>query len=270
MRDALRAARAVPAFRDALRVHLIEASAPLRQVQRQLLPPHKGEGNLPPTFAWHGRIGEVPEGPAIVIANEFLDALPIRQLVFTQGTWRERLVDLAPDGALRFAVGGQVEAPGLAEARPAEEGTIVELRPGEDDLIAALAARRAPFAALFIDYGPAEEATGDTLQAVRRHAYVDPLAEPGCVDLTAHVQFASFARKASAAGLAADRPLTQAEFLGSLGIAERAARLMAANPDLAGSIEAGVQRLMSPTGMGRLFKALLIRSPSLPPPFPFV
>jgi SAM-dependent MidA family methyltransferase len=260
----------VPAFRDALRVHLIEASAPLRQVQRQLLPPHKGEGNLPPTFAWHGRIGEVPEGPAIVIANEFLDALPIRQLVFTQGTWRERLVDLAPDGALRFAVGGQVEAPRLAEARPAEEGTIVELRPGEHDLIAALAARRAPFAALFIDYGPAEEATGDTLQAVRRHAYVDPLAEPGCADLTAHVQFASFARKAGAAGLAADRPLTQAEFLGSLGIAERAARLMAANPDLAGSIEAGVQRLMSPTGMGQLFKALLIRSPSLPPPFPFV
>jgi SAM-dependent MidA family methyltransferase len=88
--------------------------------------------------------------------------------------------------------------------------------------------------------------------------------------VTAHVQFGPLARKTRAAGLAADWPLTQAEFLGSLGIAERAARLMAANPDLAGSIEAGVQRLMSPTGMGRLFKALLIRSPSLPPPFPFV
>jgi SAM-dependent MidA family methyltransferase len=220
-------------------------------------------------FAWHDAIDDAPEGPAIVIANEFLDALPIRQLVFAGGAWRERVVDLAPDGSLRFAVGGPAAGSVQCDAQPAA-GAIAELRPAEDDLLALLAARREPFAALFIDYGPAEAATGDTLQAVRRHAYVDPLAAPGTADVTAHVQFAPFARKARAAGLAADGPITLAVFLGSLGIAERAARLMAANPDLAGSIEAGVQRLLSPTGMGQLFKVMLVRPRSLPPPFPFV
>ena len=151
-----------------------------------------------------------------------------------------------------------------------EPGAILELRAGEDELLAQLARRQAPHVALFIDYGPAESAYGDTLQAVHRHAWVDPLSLPGIADLTAHVQFASLARKARATGLAADGPITQAEFLGSLGIAERAARLMAANPDRAGEIETGAQRLMSPTGMGELFKAMAVRSGTLPPPPPFV
>jgi SAM-dependent MidA family methyltransferase len=220
-------------------------------------------------LAWHDALADVPEGPAIVIANEFLDALPIRQLLFEQGGWWERVVGLAPDGALCFATRGAADSP-ARDGAPLPAGTIVELRPGEDALLGQLAARKEPLAALFIDYGPAEEATGDTLQAVRRHAHVDPLAEPGRADLTAHVQFAALARKARAAGLAADGPIAQAQFLGSLGIAERASRLMAANPHIAGDIEAGVQRLMSPTGMGQLFKALLVRSPSLPPLFPFV
>ena len=137
-------------------------------------------------------------------------------------------------------------------------------------MLAQLARRQAPFTALFIDYGPAGSAYGDTLQAVHRHAWVDPLSLPGIADLTAHVQFASLARKARAVGLVADGPITQAEFLGRLGIAERAARLMAANPERAGEIETGVQRLMSPTGMGELFKAMAVRSRTLPSPPPFV
>ncbi len=298
MRDALRAARAVPAFLDAVRVHLIEISEPLRELQRITLDGYptsspRRRGSMQPSaanrpgdvdsrlrgndakptgplsIAWHEALDEVPEGPAIVIGNEFLDALPIRQLVRAEDGWRERVVDVAPDGGLRFAVGDRAEAPELA-GMPPPAGTIVELRPGENELLASLGALKDPVAALFIDYGPAEQATGDTLQAVRRHAYVDPLAEPGEADLTAHVQFARLARKARAAGLDADGPITQAQFLGALGIAERAARLMAANPDLAGSIEAAVQRLMSPTGMGQLFKAMLVRSRSLPPQFPFV
>jgi SAM-dependent MidA family methyltransferase len=305
MRDALRAARTVPPFFAALRIHLIETSPPLREAQQQALSsppvfwrgapsPLVGEGwggGEPPTsaalvsptpnpspqgggesaleVAWHESLAGVPDGPAIVIANEFLDALPVRQLIFEQGTWRERVVALAPDGALCFASGGPAEGRAQGGAPP-PEGAIVELRPGEATLLAQLAARRQPLAALFIDYGPAEDAMGDTLQAVRRHTHVDPLAEPGGADITAHVQFAGLARKARAAGLAADGPITQAQFLGSLGIAERASRLMAANPHLAADIEAGVQRLMSPTGMGQLFKAILVRSPSLPPLFPFV
>jgi SAM-dependent MidA family methyltransferase len=292
MRDALRAARALPGFRDAATVHLVEMSGPLREVQRQVLPPrpswgrdgeggmaeqfplrfpppltppHRGEGNTP-TIAWHERLEEVPPGPAIVIANEFLDALPIRQLLFAEGAWHERVVDVAPDGGLRFGAGAAVDYQG--DAQPFE-GAIVELRAGEAELLATLTSRNARLAALFIDYGPAEPALGDTLQAVRRHAYADPLAGPGSADLTAHVQFADLADKARSAGLAADGPLTQAEFLGRMGVAERAGRLMSANPQRAGEIEAAVQRLVSPTSMGSLFKVLAVRSPELPPLAPF-
>ena len=308
MRDVLRAARAVPPFLAAATVHLIEISAPLRETQRQTLasfaqaPGHTrpgdaapnpvvslsnhgkegaavlrqaqdeggGRGRRFPSIEWHEAIEGVPEGAAIVIANEFLDALPIRQLVFADGSWRERVVDVDAHGGLRFAVGPEVSAGIEGLEAPLPPGAILELRSGEDELLARLAARGAPLVALFIDYGPAEPATGDTLQAVRRHAWVDPLSRPGRADLTAHVQFAHLARKARAAGLAADGPMTQAEFLGRLGVAERALRLMAANPKDAGNIEAGVQRLISPTGMGELFKVLAVRSASLPPSIPFV
>ncbi len=262
MRDALRAGRAVPDFLDAIDVHLIEVSGPLRETQRQTL---RGDD-----VTWHGSLSEVPEGPAIVIANEFLDALPIRQLVFLDGAWRERVVEVDGQGALRLAAGPMVECAGEAPAEPSAQGAILELRAGEDEIIDQLARRKAPHVALFIDYGPAEPAHGDTLQAVRRHAYVDPLSAPGSADLTAHVQFAHLARKARAVGLAAHGPMTQAEFLGRLGIVERAARLMAANPKQASAIEAGVQRLASPTGMGGLFKVLALCSSGLPRPPPFV
>ena len=208
----------------------------------------------------------MPDGPAIVIANEFLDALPIRQLVFGEDGWRERVVELDAAGALRFAIGDKAAHARAAPAAPA--GAILELRAGEDEVLAELGRRTGPCVALFIDYGPAEPAYGDTLQAVRRHAYVDPLATPGAADLTAHVQFAALADKARRAGLAADGPITQAEFLGALGIAERTSRLMAANPERAGAIETATQRLVSPTGMGSLFKVLAVRSPASSAPAP--
>jgi NADH dehydrogenase [ubiquinone] 1 alpha subcomplex assembly factor 7 len=267
MRDALRAAKALPGFLAAVSVHLMEISPTLRRMQRETLAP-VGTGG--PETAWHAAIEEVPVGPAIVIANEFLDALPVRQLIRDSGAWRERVVGLGPDGRLQLAAGPTVPFTGgageLPGDRPAPQGAVVELRPGEERLLAALAARASPLAALFIDYGPAEAAFGDTLQAVRGHAYADPLLEPGAADLTAHVQLAALVEKARAAGLAADGPVTQAEFLGRLGIVERTARLMAANPARAGEIEAGTQRLMSPGGMGQLFKAVTARSPGLPPP----
>jgi SAM-dependent MidA family methyltransferase len=265
MRDALRAARVVPPFLEAVTVHLIEISAPLREMQQETL-----MGLALPAIAWHQALDEAAPGPAIIIANEFLDALPIRQLVFADGDWRERVVDVDAQGSLRFATGRAAQIEADPSAAPPRAGDILELRPSEEALLAELARREAPLQALFVDYGPAEPAYGDTLQAMRRHAWVDPLAEPGLADLTAHVQFAHLARKARAAGLAADGPMPQAEFLGRLGIAERAARLMAANPGEAGAIEAGVQRLLSPSGMGSLFKVMAVRSASLPPAPPFV
>jgi NADH dehydrogenase [ubiquinone] 1 alpha subcomplex assembly factor 7 len=261
MRDALRAVQVVPAFLEAASVHLVEISAPLRQRQRQLLLGKEGVGR-PPSISWHAALQEVPAGPAIVVGNELLDALPIRQLVSRDGAWHERVVEAAPDGSLRFATGAEVDC---ASAAP-QPDAIVELRPGEDDLLAALAARTEPLVALFLDYGPAGLSSGDTLQAVRHHAYVDPLSEPGTADLTAHVQFAAFAGKARTAGLAVQGPIAQAEFLGRLGIAERTTRLMADNPGRAAEMETATQRLMSPTGMGQLFKAIAVYAPGLPPP----
>jgi NADH dehydrogenase [ubiquinone] 1 alpha subcomplex assembly factor 7 len=272
MRDALRAARALPGFLAAVSVHLVEVSPVLRQCQGEALA--RGGVGGGPEVVWHGTVEEVPGGPAIVVANEFLDALPIRQLVYHHDAWCERVVALGPDGRLRFAAGSPAPLASEATLLPAagiaaSQGAIVELRPGEDRLLATLAARSAPLVALFIDYGPADAAYGDTLQAVRKHAYADPLAEPGTADLTAHVQFSALAGKARAAGLAVDGPIAQAELLRRLGIVERTARLIAANPSRAGEIEAGTLRLISPTGMGQLFKAVAVRSPGLhaPPAF---
>jgi SAM-dependent MidA family methyltransferase len=263
MRDALRAGRVLPGFLQALSVHLVEISEPLRAMQRAELSAVGGEIDV----HWHGGLEEVPEGPALVIANEFLDALPVRQLVYGGGVWRERVVGIDAAGDLGFTAAAPVA---YQAHREPKDRDIAELRAGEEDVLAALARRSAPLVALVIDYGPAEPATGDTLQAVQRHRHVDPLATPGAADLTAHVHFAGLAAKAHAAGLAADGPITQAEFLGRLGIAERASRLMAANPAMAGEIEQGVQRLLSPTGMGQLFKAMAVRSRTLSPAVPFV
>jgi SAM-dependent MidA family methyltransferase len=263
MRDALRAGKAMPGFLSAVSVHLVEISEPMRRLQRAaLVRSDTGVGPVP-AATWHESLGEVPEGPAIVIANEFLDALPIRQLVHDGRSWRERVVALGPGGRLAFAAGGTVEP---RSDLPSQQGAIVELRAGEDELLAVLAARTAPHVALLIDYGPAAPSFGDTLQAVRGHAYIDPLAEPGSADLTSHVRFSDLAQKARAAGLAVEGPITQAEFLGRLGIVERTALLMALNPSRAAHLEAATQRLMSPGGMGQLFKVLAVRSPTLPAP----
>jgi NADH dehydrogenase [ubiquinone] 1 alpha subcomplex assembly factor 7 len=269
--DALRAARTVPAFLAAASVHLIEVSAPLRAVQQRVLTAadaRPGEttayAGTHPALTWHATIADLPPGPAIVVANEYLDALPIRQLIFSGHGWRERVVVADTEGGLRFALGASADAEHRLTPTP-PPGTVCELRPGEEALFAALARRAAPLVALCLDYGPAEEAFGDTLQGVAAHTYSDPLAAPGAADLTAHVQFAAVRRKARAAGFAVDGPIPQAEFLGRLGITERAARLMAANPQRAAEIEAGVARLMSPTGMGGLIKVLAVRSAHLPP-----
>lgn len=264
MRDVLRTLRrALPHLHAALDVHLVELSAPFRATQAETLAGFTAAA----APAWHDDLSHVPPGPAILIANEFLDALPVRQLVRVGARWHERVVTCDSTGALAFAVGDPVAAEML---EPAEEGAVAELREAEVPLLATLAARNAPIAALFIDYGPEDACFGDTLQAMRRHAYEDPLAAPGTCDLTAHVQFARFAAQARAAGLSVDGPMVQAEFLGAMGIAIRASRLMSANPAEAAAIELAAQRLIAPTGMGSLFKMLALRSSGLPPAPPFL
>ncbi len=256
MRDTLRAARADPAFRAALDVGLIESNATLEAMQRASL---AGE-DVPIRWSADIASGESP-APTIVIANEFLDTLPVAQWVFRAGRWHHRCVGLGDAGGLSF-VTGDADA---SIAQPAQEGDILESRAPALAEWANKLAFGAPLAALFIDYGHPEPALGDTLQAVTAHRYDDPLRAPGEADLSAQVDFAGVADAMHRYGLACDGPVPQAHFLAALGIVERASHLMAANPLKAAVIEAGVARLMAPTGMGTRFCALGVRSESAAP-----
>jgi NADH dehydrogenase [ubiquinone] 1 alpha subcomplex assembly factor 7 len=271
MADALRAARALPAFRRALRLHLVEVSPALRARQQAAL---AREAGLSPT--WHERLDQVPEGPMLLVANEFFDALPVHQFERQAEGWRERVVALAPDGAsLAFAL-APPEARTLAlvppELREAAPGAVVEVSTTAT-LIAAEIGRRLAArggAALIVDYGHARPRAEATLQAVRGHARHDPLAEPGSADLTAHVDFTALARAAGEAGAHAHGPIPQGRFLTALGIEARAAGLAAAaTPAQAGDLAAALRRLTDATEMGALFKALALGHPDLEAPAGF-
>jgi SAM-dependent MidA family methyltransferase len=255
MADALRAiAQAAPSFHAALRVHLVEASPSLRAAQARALP-----GQVE---AWHDDIGTLPPGPLLLLGNEFLDALPIRQFIRRDGAWLERHV---ADGA--WVDLPATDAPPLPAEAP--EGAVKEVSEAALGFVAALAARIAAQggAALLVDYGPALPAFGDTLQAVRAHETgLDPLAEPGTRDLTAHVDFPAMADTARAAGASAFGPLPQGLLLQRLGLMTRAAMLAQSRPRLAGEILSGAERLVAAEGMGRLFKALAVCDSRLGPP----
>jgi NADH dehydrogenase [ubiquinone] 1 alpha subcomplex assembly factor 7 len=267
MADALRAiAKAAPAFRAAIDLHLVEINPTLRAQQAAALAaaqPH-----------WHDSIATVPQGPAIVVANEFFDALPVRQYQRAADGWRERRVGLDA-AAERFVLTADAAAddPPLEPAhREARTGAIVEVSPAGRALVAAIAERIAAQggAVLIIDYGAPASGTGDTLQALRRHERVDALAAPGESDLTAHVDFAALARAARAAGAAAYGPIPQGLFLTRIGIAARAAMLLrAATPAQARDIATASARLIDEAQMGTLFKALALvaREAPVPPGF---
>lgn len=266
MADALRAAKGVPMFTAALDVHLVETSPALRRKQEAAL-----AGS---SVTWWNDASQVPPGPAIVIANEFLDALPIRQLVKSASGWRERTVDLDDGGkGFRFSVGDAVADAFIPERlRGAVEGAIFEIAPIAGRVVHSLAARLATDggAALFIDYGHGESAVGDTLQALSHHAFADPLDAPGACDLTAHVDFDAVGRTATAAGARVWGPLEQGAFLERLGLAARAATLLTrADKRQAVDIATARQRLADPDGMGRLFKVLAVTHPDLPAPAGF-
>ena len=203
MADALRAARIVPRFLEAAQVHLVETSEILRARQRDTLAQAGTMAAMPVT--WHEGFAEIPEGPLILIANEFFDALPIRQYMRAGERWRERLIGLDGNGALAFGLSAKTET---ALRLDAPEGAIFEMCPDGLALTREIAARLVTNggAALLIDYGHLRQGFGDTLQAVRRHAFVDPLLAPGEADLTAHVDFAALGRVARDCGGRAARP----------------------------------------------------------------
>lgn len=265
MRDALRAAKVLPKFRQALSVHMVEISPTLEQLQRNSL----SDVEVPVT--WHRNLLDVPEGPTIILANEYLDALPVHQVVKQNDGWHERVIGLNANGD--FALGlapdplPQFDRFMPKKIKDAPVGSIFEWR---NDIHAFDIARRVrkDSAALFIDYGHVESDIGETLQSVNEHAFADPLSAPGLADITAHVDFFIFGQAAQNMGAAVHGPITQARFLRELGIEARAEALRrGANPEQAANITAAVTRLTEGgrTGMGELFKVMAVSDPKLGP-----
>ncbi|MBB2205744.1 class I SAM-dependent methyltransferase [Gluconacetobacter takamatsuzukensis] len=250
-------ARVAPDCHEAARVHLVETSPRLREVQRAAL-----AGRTAHLPAWHDAIDALPEGPMILLANEFLDALPIRQFVRTEAGWSERFVQGV--GFVDLPAGDLPDGP---FDRPVPAGEILECCPAALDVARGLAARfaRSPGTALLIDYGYDGAVWGDTLQALRDGQPAWPLADPGLADLTAHVDFAAFAH--AAVGAACHGSVTQGTLLARLGLFARAGQLARnRSPVEAHAIHDAAQRLAAPDRMGRLFKALAMTSPGLPVP----
>ena len=269
MADALRAARVAPAFLAAVSVHLVETSPALRERQAANLP------GLP--VRWHDELAGLPlDRPLLLVANEFLDALPIRQFVRKAGRWYERLVAVDASGAFGFVLATRAtpfpDAVGAVRS-DLPDGTLVELAPAREALVETLALRLAAQGglALLIDYGAdAAAMTGDTFQAVRRHARVDPLVAPGEADLSSHVDFRALARRALAGGAAVYGPVSQAAFLGRLGIELRLRALLErATPAQAEALTGGCARLLGAEQMGELFRVMALAAPGalVPPGF---
>jgi SAM-dependent MidA family methyltransferase len=242
-------------------VHFVEASPVLRRAQAERVPQAQ----------WHDDLSSIPDGPLLAVANEFFDALPVRQLVATPAGWRERRV-WAEAGQFTPAAGPLVPDAAIpASLRAAPPGTILEASPASLAVVRLLAHRLAEGggAALVVDYGHASTAAGDTLQAVRGHAYADPWAEPGESDLTVHVDFEALGAAAAQAGVRVLGPVAQGDWLKALGIDARAAALRRAAPERAAEIEAARDRLVLSEQMGRLFKAMALAAPGWPDPAGF-
>ncbi len=237
-------------------IALVETSPRLATSQKQIL------ARQAKPVEWRDSVGALPNAPLVIVGNELFDAVPIRQYVRTGSGWRERCVGVDEDDALCFVAGpGAVEASLLpADAETVAQGAVVELAPARAALMQEIAERLRDDggAGLFLDYGYATPAVGDTLQALLKHGFDDPLAHPGQADLTAHVDFAALAGKARRAGLETSL-LPQGDFLLGLGLLERAGRLGAA-ADAGGrqAIRDAVDRLAGPDQMGTLFKALTV------------
>ena len=257
--DALRAMRGAGLEPD---VHLVETSRALRQAQA---------GRLP-SARWHDDAGSLPgDAPLLIVANEFFDALPVRQLVKASDGWRERMVAWADESFVpaegRSVPDGMIPA----HLQAAPRGSIVETSPATAAIVGELASRLAAQggAALIVDYGHLRTGTGDTLQALSRHAFASPWEEPGERDLTAHVDFEALA--AAAKGVRIAGPVEQGAWLKALGIDLRADALSRAAPDRGPEIGAARDRLVEPDAMGSLFKVMALTAMDWPEPaaFPF-
>jgi NADH dehydrogenase [ubiquinone] 1 alpha subcomplex assembly factor 7 len=263
MADALRAMRVLPPLYQALSVHLVEINPVLREKQKAVL---SGSREI----AWHDTIDDVPDGPAIIFANEYFDVLPIHQVVKRETGWHERTVEIDSTGELVFGTAPEptphfdVLLPPLVRAAP--NGAVFEWRPDAEIMKIASRVRDQDGAALIIDYGHLRSDAGDTFQAIARHSFADPLKNPGQADVTAHVDFQALVRAAEDLRARVHGPVPQGDFLRRLGIETRALTLMAkASPEVSEDISGALKRLVTGGrgGMGSMFKVLAISEPNL-------
>jgi NADH dehydrogenase [ubiquinone] 1 alpha subcomplex assembly factor 7 len=243
-------------------VHLVETSPALRSTQKERLP----------EAIWHDDVTTLPDdAPLLVVANEFFDALPIHQLVRAEGAWHERLV--ACQDTLFLPIRGKAVPSDIVPEtlRDAASGSIIETSPTSVATARAIAKRITTQggAAILIDYGYEGPALGDTLQAVKNHAYANPFENPGDHDLTAHVDFATLSAIAALAGVRVSGPVTQGAWLETLGLGARASALAKANPARTAELEGACTRLTHPDAMGTLFKAMAFSSYDWPEPVGF-
>lgn len=261
MNDAIRAAQSVPGFARAMQLHFVEPSPVLRAHLSEQFAANA------PTFL--DRPEDIPShAPVILIANEWLDCLPVQQYVRVGEVWHERVVGLDAAGALAMGLSDQVAAftPDVEETQ-----NEVELQPGLKtlaDMLQDLFAQT-PGRALFVDYGPADAAPGDTLRSYKAGEQIDPLAAPGASDLTCDVDFGRLRRLAETAGLGVHGPVSQSQFLLALGAEARLNQLAKSHPEEADALYEGIKRLVDPTDMGNRFQALCLTGPDLASPAAF-
>jgi len=263
MADALRALRVVPPLYQSLSIHLVEINPVLRDKQKSLL---SGARDI----AWHDSIDDIPDGPAIIFANEYFDVLPIHQAVKRETGWHERTVEIDANGDLAFGSAAEpiphfeVLLPPLVLSAPV--GAVFEWRPDAEIMKIATRVRDQDGAALIIDYGHVRSDAGDTFQAIARHSFADPLKNPGQADVTAHVDFQALARAVEDLGARVHGPVPQGDFLKRLGIETRAVTLMAkASHEVSEDISGALKRLVGGGrgGMGSMFKVLAVSEPNL-------
>ena len=253
MADILKAAKVMPGFREAARIHLVEMSSILRKLQKE---------KLGSDVTWHGSIASIPDGPLLLIANEFFDAIPIRQFEKRHGKWLERCVGAEGMGFMPAALDNSQGA----------NGDVIEFAPQRIAIAREIGQRLARHkgCALIIDYGHLQTAPGDTLQAVRAHEYVAVTDQPGESDITSHVDFEGLAKAFSQGGAAVPLAITQRAFLLAMGLEQRTAILSSkADANSREILARAVARLAGETEMGNLFKVMVATSADLPMPYPF-
>ncbi len=259
MADILRSGRVVPGFREAAKVALVEMSPTLRAIQKQAL----GDA------AWYGTLEDVSPGPSIIVANEFFDAIPIRQFEKRDGKWLERVV-FAGEAGLQL---GLADAPDLAgQESHGIDGNVIEWAEFRSEIAAGIGQRLAVEQgyALIIDYGHLQTSHGDTLQAMRQHRHVPVTDQPGESDLTSHVDFEALAKAIVAGGGKVAGAGPQGDFLRAMGLEQRFTQLAAkVDAETQAKLGRAKSRLADHDQMGNLFKVLAAHAPGLSTPYPF-